>query len=175
MTCVVGLLDCGKMYFGADSAGFNAGTYAQGLVTDPKVGKVGEYIFGYTSSFRLGQLFLHAFNPPQAPDSYPGNLTKFMATDFIKAWKRVLAEDECSPGDLIVGVKGRIYRIQSDYSILESPCGYAAIGCGAPYALGSLASTLGMSPGARLTSALNAAVLHSAGVLPPFNYAQSHV
>jgi ATP-dependent protease HslVU (ClpYQ) peptidase subunit len=68
---------------------------------------------------------------------------------------------------LLVALRGRVYVVQEDWSVIRSAHGYAAIGSGAPYALGSLASTEG-DPSNRLTSALEAAERHCTLVGRPF-------
>ena len=54
MTCIVGLIHEDKVYIGADSAGAANGNIT--IRKDKKVFKVGEFIFGCTSSFRMIQL-----------------------------------------------------------------------------------------------------------------------
>jgi hypothetical protein len=54
MTCIVGIVENGKVYMGGDAAGVNG--YSVRVRKDPKLFKVGEFLFGYTSSFRMGQL-----------------------------------------------------------------------------------------------------------------------
>ena len=46
-------------------------------------------------------------------------------------------------GSFLVAYQGRLFSIQSDYQVCETNRGFHAIGCGADYALGSLASTAG--------------------------------
>ena len=52
MTCIVGLVENGKVYIGGDSAGV-AGLDVR-MRSDEKVFTKGNMIFGYTSSFRMG-------------------------------------------------------------------------------------------------------------------------
>lgn len=54
MTCIVGLVENNKVYIGGDSAGV-AGLSLMKRA-DEKVFKKDEFIFGFTSSFRMGQL-----------------------------------------------------------------------------------------------------------------------
>jgi hypothetical protein len=73
-------------------------------------------------------------------------------------------------GHFLVGVRGRLFEIESDYQVGESLDGYAAIGSGDDVALGALFAThhLGMSPEQRLTLALEAAQHHITSVRAPF-------
>jgi len=58
MTCIVGLIDkeSKKIYMGGDSAG--VANYSLSVRKDPKVFKRYGFIFGFTSSFRMGQLLM---------------------------------------------------------------------------------------------------------------------
>lgn len=173
MTCIVGLVDNGKVYLGGDSAGV-AG-WSLTVRADSKVYSNGPYILGFTSSFRMGQLLRHAFDPPTPPDQ---DLERFMCTTFIDAVRKCLQmggyatkkEDAEQGGNFLVGVAGRLFEVHSDYQVGEAVDGYSACGCGEEIALGSLHATAltGMAPHARVTLALQAAERFSAGVRGPF-------
>ena len=60
MTCIVGLVDNGKIYMGGDSAGVS--NLDIRIRADQKVFKTGEFIMGFTSSFRMGDLLKYDFN-----------------------------------------------------------------------------------------------------------------
>ena len=70
----------------------------------------------------------------------------------------------------MVGYKGRLFKIDSDFQVAEAKQKYNATGCGQGFALGSLFSTKNMeiAPKERLKIALKAAVDNSGGVRPPF-------
>ena len=69
MTCIVGLEHKGKVYIGGDSAGV-AG-YSLSVRADQKVFINGNFIFGFTSSFRMGQILRFGFNPPRRHPEAP--------------------------------------------------------------------------------------------------------
>lgn len=174
MTAVVGLVHNGRVHLGADSAGI-AG-WALTVRADEKVFRNGSYAMGFTSSFRMGQLLRHAFEPP-APGS---DLPKFMATTFIDAvrdclkaggWATKNSEQE-SGGNFLVGIHGRLFEIGCDYQVGEPVDGFAAVGCGFELALGALYATglAGMSVKRRIRVALEAAERFSAGVRGPYAY-----
>ena len=54
MTCIVAWLEDEKICIGGDSAG--VAVYNMQIRADEKVFKNGEMVFGFTSSFRMGQL-----------------------------------------------------------------------------------------------------------------------
>lgn len=68
--------------------------------------------------------------------------------------------------DLLVAVRGRAYVIASN-AVTRSEYGYAAIGSGEEYALGSLASTERQAPTWRVEQAIAAAARHSSTCSPP--------
>ncbi len=55
MTCIVGIEFDGKVFMGCDSASVN-GWYNMSIETGPKVFHRGEFLIGFTSSWRMGQL-----------------------------------------------------------------------------------------------------------------------
>lgn len=66
MTCIVGLVHGDTVYMGADSAGVSGLDLR--LRKDSKVFLRGEFVMGFTTSFRMGQLLQHKFVPPQILD-----------------------------------------------------------------------------------------------------------
>jgi len=81
MTCIVGVVDKGKVYMGADSAG--VGGLDLRVRKDPKVFKNGPFLIGCTSSFRMIQLLQYSFKAPRHDKSLSED--KYMATKFIDA------------------------------------------------------------------------------------------
>lgn len=174
MTCIVGLANAGKVYIGADSAGVDTGRYALTVRADRKVFRNGDFIMGFTSSFRMGQLLAFSFNPPKPREGV--DLFAYMATDFINAARDCLKaggyasrnNEQESGGEFLVGYRGRIFRICGDYQVAESTHGFDACGCGDLIALGSLRETPERPPQERVMAALEAAEQFSAGVRAPF-------
>jgi ATP-dependent protease HslVU (ClpYQ) peptidase subunit len=172
MTAIVGLVHRRTVYIGGDSAG--ASGWSLTVRADSKVFHNGGYLFGFTTSFRMGQLIRYALKPPKPA----GELERFMATKFIDAlrdclkdggWARKEAERE-EGGTFLVGIKGRLFTVHEDYQVAEAADGYAAVGCGDEIALGALFATAGtrMPPERRVETALRAAERFSAGVRGPF-------
>jgi hypothetical protein len=173
MTCIAGLVDNGVVYIGGDSAGVGGSLLS--VRTDQKVFQNGEFIFGFTTSFRMGQLLRYSLNPPKNYENI--DINKFMVTKFIESIRKCLKEGgyACknneieSGGTFLVGYKGRLFKIDSDYQVGEELIGFDACGCGEDIALGSLYSTQGQPPKERILKALEAAERFSAGVRRPFN------
>jgi hypothetical protein len=181
MTCIVGLVHNGKVYMGGDSAAI--GGWNLTIRKDRKVFQNGDFLIGGTSSFRMLQLLHHAFVPPVYDPEV--DIEKFMATTFIDAirqcfkdggYAKKTSEEESSGGQFLVGFRGRLFDIQSDYQVQESMDGYDAVGVGLEVALGSLHATsypdlyddADQGARGRVMMALEAAEHHSAGVRGPF-------
>ena len=73
-------------------------------------------------------------------------------------------------GQFIVGYKDRLFAIEDDLQVGENLNGIASVGCGSPYALGSMFTTMKLDKSAkeRVTIALEAAAFYSLGVAKPF-------
>ena len=176
VTCIAGIVHDGTVYIGGDSAGI-AG-YALTVRADEKVFKKGEWIFGFTSSFRMGDLIRYSLALPIIPPELDGHdLRGIMVTEFVNALRSTLKsggfakkENEVeTAGTFLVGVRGRLFEIDNDYQVGEPLDGYAAVGCGAEIAVGSLFTSTDTNPHSRVLTALQAAERHSAGVRGPFH------
>lgn len=176
MTAIVGLVHDGQVHIGGDSAGVAGWTMT--VRADAKVFTNGPFVFGFTTSFRMGQLIRYAVVPP-TPD--PADLDAFMATKFVDAirdclkaggWAKKTEERE-EGGVFLVGTCGRLFTVHADYQVGEAVDGYTAVGCGDEIALGALYASAGsgLAPQARLGLALEAAQRFSAGVRGPFAFA----
>ena len=171
MTCIVGLEHSGRVTIGGDSAG------VEGLrITaraDEKVFQVGPYLIGFSDSFRMGQLLRYTLDAPEQASTHDD--FEHLCTVFVESVRACLKEGgfakessgEESGGTFLVGYKGLLYCVDSDYQVGRAIRGYEAIGCGEEFALGSLASTSGAAS-RRVRVALEAAALHSSGVCEPF-------
>jgi hypothetical protein len=142
MTCIVGIESGGLVYLGADSAASN--TYAELQVADPKVFKNQEFVIGYTTSFRFGQLLQYAFKPPKRDESKTD--IEYLVTDFINSLRTCLKDAGYASkdhevekgGDCLIGYRGRLYTVESDYQVRRDMNGIGAVGIGALAALGAL-------------------------------------
>ncbi len=172
MTCVVGLVDKKTVYIGADSASVSGWTSR--VTRLPKVFRRGPFLIGYTTSFRMGQLLEHALDVP-AQGTEP-NDRRFMVTVFAETVRALLKErgvakieaNTESGGQFLVGYRGHLYSVQSDFQVNEMSDGFDAVGSGAEYALGALAALKQARPTPRLKRALEISAHFNMGVSPPF-------
>lgn len=177
MTCIVGIARDGEVIIGGDSAG--AAGYSLQLRADTKVFRTQNYVMGFTSSYRMGQLLRYA-DLPEAPSAEANwDLDRFMATTFIDGVRAALRtggwletnSGREDGGTFLVGVRGSLYAVYDDFQIARTINGYGAVGCGQDLALGSLHTTSTdetLTSRERAEKALLAAAHHSAGVSGPF-------
>nr|MDT0660142.1 hypothetical protein [Micromonospora sp. DSM 115978] len=180
MTAIVGLVSDGSVYIGGDSAGSDG--YSLTVRADGKVFRNGRYLFGFTTSYRMGQLIRYGLTPPKPKPRK--DLERFMSTTFIDSLRDCLKSggwakkenDREEGGTFLVGVSGRLFTIYSDYQVAEAADGYAAVGCGDDLALGALYATAGLPirPKRRVKVALRAAERFSTGVRGPFTCLALH-
>ena len=88
MTCIVGIEDGGRVIIGGDSAG--VGGYSLTTRADEKVWVSGEFAFGFTTSFRMGQLLRYKFTPPAFPEGI--DLDAYMATVFVDSVRQTMKD-----------------------------------------------------------------------------------
>lgn len=175
MTAIAGLMaDDGKVWIGGDSAGI-AG-FSRTVRSDVKVFTNAGYIFGFTDSFRMGQLIRCAWVPPQPANNE--DVYEFLVTRFIDELRTMLKAGGYAEvhnnvetgGSFLMGFRGQLYSVESDFQVGIPAIGYAAMGCGDDLVLGSLHTSAygNLSPRTRITRALDAASAFSAGVCPPY-------
>ena len=185
MTCIVGLVTPTAVIIGADSAGVAGDDIT--IRKDSKVFKLKgssgeEMVIGFTSSFRMGQLLqYHLYLPPH--DEGMDNFT-YMVTEFIESVRIALKEggyarkvnEEETGGCFLVGYRGCLYEIGSDFQVGECVHPYNAVGSGESYAKGAMTVLIAMgglhpttSPQWVVKMALLAACAHSGSVREPFN------
>lgn len=172
MTCIVGVADGETVWMGGDSAGV-AG-WGVTVRADAKVFTNGPCVFGFTSSFRMGQLLRYRLQVPEQGRSE--NIDRFMVVSFIDAvrscmedggWKHTQYGRE-EGGQFLVGYRGRLYQIDSDFQVGIPTDQVAAIGCGEDLALGAMDALADLPPRKRIKRALAIAAARSGGVAAPF-------
>jgi ATP-dependent protease HslVU (ClpYQ) peptidase subunit len=172
LTAIAGFIHTdGRVWIGGDSAGSCGPDLT--LRADPKIFRNGDFLFGFTSSFRMGQVLRYKFQPPERHDQ---EIFSYMVTTFVDAVRACLKEagmaskdkEVESGGTFLIGYQGRLFLIDGDYQVEEPLDGYDACGSGHALARGALFATHGMEPAARITVALQAAERHNCMVRGPF-------
>ncbi len=174
MTCIIGLTEGETVYVGADSASVDSGN----LITRPtkvrKVFKRGPFLIGYTTSFRMGQLLEHWLEVPEQ-DSHQSSQA-YMVKEFAESIRTLFKEKGFAKiqnntergGSFLVGYKGSLYTINSDFQVAEMADGFDSVGCGSKFALGAMSALSGLRASQRIKKSLEIAAYFSAGVCPPF-------
>ncbi len=174
MTCIVGVVDSGRIYMGGDSAGVSG--YHVRIRQDPKVFRKGPFLMGFTTSFRMGQLLQYTFKPPtQGTESD----FEYMVNTFVAEVRNCFniggyitnSGGRESGGTFMVGYNKQLYTVDTDFQVGQGTDGFEAIGCGYVEALASLRSTQDswMEPRMRVEVALDTSAYFNAGVRAPFN------
>lgn len=181
MTCIAGFVQDGDVWIGGDSAGTGS-DWSLSVRNDEKVfvldSPAGPWIFGFTSSFRMGQLLHYkldlAFTANWEENS---DLMSNLVGSFIDALRDCLArggfertrEGVETGGAFLVGHAGRLFHVQEDFQVAEARDGIDACGAGCDAALGAMyATTEWLVPRVRLKRALQISERLCAAVRGPF-------
>lgn len=182
MTCIVGIEHDGVIVVGGDTLASNNGSVVPQY--NPKVFRLRNgMIIGFTYSYRQGDLLRYSLQVP--PHDSAKTDHEYLATDFVTTVRQLFedhkvakTEDDVSSGGLfLLAYKGHLYRVDTDYHVGRTELGYDAVGGGADFALGSLAtSETWRDPGSdevewqrrRVEAALEAAELFSSHVRRPW-------
>src|ERR1035441_7355668 len=124
MTCIVGLVTKKGIFVGGDSAGV-AG-YSLSVRADEKVFINSGFIFGFTSSFRMGQILRFGFTPPRLHGDM--DLYEYMVTAFIDAVRNRFTQagwlgkkdNQDFGGSFLVGHKNRLFCVHGDFQVGET-------------------------------------------------------
>lgn len=179
MTCIVGIKDKDIIYMGADSLGSTS--FDKSIRKDKKIFRNGEMLFGFTTSFRMGQILQYAFTAPEHPKGYSD--FKYLVEQFIPAVIKTYREtsyltvekEKAFGGTFLLGYRKNLYQIENDFQVAQSMDNYAACGCGESFAMGSLYTTrkFDMTPKERIELAIKAAAEYSVGVGGPIHILQT--
>lgn len=168
MTCIAGMVSYKRVILGGDASASDE--YTISISKDPKVFVKDNFIYGFADSFKIGQLVRYNFERDRVKlidDKYL--YTNFFPSleKFIK--RRIRKGDDNF--DFLIGVTGRLFHFQSDYSVIETTCGYDAIGLGSEVALGALYAMQfddSITSQEKINRALEASEYHNSSIRRPF-------
>jgi hypothetical protein len=173
VTCVVGISTPGKgSLIAFDSLAGSNGTYS--IRRDPKGAKLAPWLaFGYTTSYRFGQILAHYLPVGGKPDDPFEWAVRTLVPDMRKAlaehgWLKTESGRE-EAGNVVFGIRDRVVTVQSDFQVAELAYGYVACGSGEYHALGALHALSGAPPRRHAIAALEAAEAGSAWVRRPWH------
>jgi ATP-dependent protease HslVU (ClpYQ) peptidase subunit len=182
MTCIVALKHNNKIYMGADSLGSNGSTMSKAVRLDEKVFVKDDMLFGFTTSFRMGQILRYVMTAPERPEGItdmaylvaywiPALIACFEDNGF-RGYKEDDDEKSKVGGEFLLGYRGTLYHIEGDFQVGIPADQFSAAGCGQDLALGAVyaAKNAGVkAPEKIITMALEASEHFSAGCQGPFH------
>lgn len=171
MTCVVAIRDKNKTYIGGDSMG--VGGYHGSYRDDKKVFISHGIAYGFTGSYRMGQILKHHTNKivSKLKETDP---FAFVVECLIPHYREILQEhgytkidnNKEEGGVFILGFNGHIFAVYSDFQVSQPSNDYYSVGSGESYAFGALKimETSKNTPRDKIKKAINAASYFSATV-----------
>lgn len=137
--------------------------------TQPKVFNKKGVLFGFTSSYRFGQILEHGLQDPVVPEN-PADVYRWLITVLVPDIKAALKDSDYEGGgNCLIGVRGQLWELQTDFSVLRSVKGYAAVGSGYEYALGSLTTSFNLLPAIPMPANYEAMVKQAIAVAGTFS------
>lgn len=143
MTCIVGYVDGNDIYMGGDSIAISEDGYR--IMDFPKVFIRGDMIFGFASSFRMGQILKSSFIIPERPEDISDEeyIQGVFIDTLIKCFEEkgyaTIDNNVATGGCFLLGYNKRLYQIQDDFSVLCNIQKYDSIGVGENFALATIA------------------------------------
>jgi hypothetical protein len=145
VTCIIGLVDKGEVWMGADSAfstECNTWTFR-----NPKIFRRGDLMVGVTGDIRVSQVMQFggldvAFTPPPSED-----FQRWVVGEFVPSVRTILQsagvaskKDEVESFDsrILIGHAGQLCCIECNYGVSWPAGSFFAVGSGADVAMGAL-------------------------------------
>lgn len=148
MTCIVAIKNKGNLYFGSDSRISN--DFDHSVSTTKKIGFLEGHgqkaIYGVSGSVRLLNVLRNKIQLPNREHEHDDDGYVFEIVEEVKSKAlqynvlKSVNDKKDSDSDWLLGYKGRVFIVQSDFSFYESGLGYVATGSGMYHALGYLAA-----------------------------------
>ena len=177
MTCIIGLELGNGVLMGCDSGSSDG--WSSRVSTINKIfyqEKQERFLIGFTTSWRMGQIAHHLTNYNFRKQESGETDQEYLVIFLVESLRKEFAsrgyskiennEEEC--GQLLVGYRGKLYMIDSDYHINRFDDGFIAIGSGWQYATGAMSALDGLPPRSRVKRALYIASMFSNTVEAPF-------
>lgn len=172
MTCIIGLEHEGQVYMGADSAASNWSEIKPTRLR--KVFRLGPFLVGYTSSFRMGQLLQYQVG--DIPIQTEADDVAYLVRSFVEPIRKALKDygfakvdnNREEIGFFLLGYKQRVYEVASDLQVNTYRDGVICTGSGSEYAYGAMAALPDLGPKKRILRALKIAGSYSTTVGGPY-------
>jgi ATP-dependent protease HslVU (ClpYQ) peptidase subunit len=173
MTTIVGVQYEDSCVIASDSRVAEGGK----VYTHPEMVKAverGSYIIGGAGDYRALQVVLHGWSPPLVTAKAKTNLYEFVINKVSPSLKATLQEagieftkssdnDDKFELQLIIGINGTLFEIDSDFAVAMNDNNFYGIGSGGDFALGALHA------GAAVLDAMRIAAINNNGTSAPFH------
>lgn len=186
MTCIVAVVSDGTIHMAADSATTD-GWGTQDRLATSKVFRSGDMLFGCSGSSRLAQILQYVFRPPrhvkdvEEDQVIERETTAFLVTEVVPALRGALDHEDAlvtrdntaallGNSSFLLGYRGHLYTVCSDFQVHENTDNFAATGSGSEVAVGALYASGHLAPRERLEQALEAACRYNAYCRPPYTF-----
>lgn len=180
MTCIIGMLDKdGNSYIAGDS--MTSSVYTKSYMKQNKIFKKDNFLFGVSGSLRLLQVLQYSFNIPPVHNSK--DLDDYLYNDFLKSMRDDFKNNgvlsikdnvEEIDSSVLFLTEGRLFRIQSDLSLIEASTKFDSVGSGSELALGAVEAFSKypnkLTPKKMLEESIKIASIHSPSVGGEVNY-----
>lgn len=144
MTCIVGLECSDGAVIAGDFCGSNGFTYQ--TVVPPKVFEHSQMKFGYTSTFRFGQIIEHVLDDNTLyPPTEPEQTYRWLVKTFVPKIRAVFKDEEYKLNDgcnAVLVVNGQVWELQNDLSVLRNEAGLCVVGSGTYHTEASILTQL---------------------------------
>ncbi|MGB9979386.1 hypothetical protein [Methanobacterium sp.] len=181
MTCVIGLIEDGTVYMGADR--YSRGNdYSCSILKKPKIFKKENMLFGIAGYSRIADIIHYCFEIPERKadeDTY-----HYLCNTFFKTLSKCMEEyghmgdDEGASGILefrgtiLLGYEGELFEIGCGFEVIQNLKEYHTIGSGLFFASGAmeiLKDDKSLSPQQKIKKALEVTSDLANEVAPPFD------
>lgn len=152
MTCIAGAIKGTEVWIGGDAVSVQGYSSAR-VSTQAKVFQVGEFLVGSCGTLRVQQIIRYLFTPP----TIETDIITYMIKNFVPALKKAIKEHEgevttpdggkAIDGRYLIGVRGRLFEIDSSYAVFEAKAPYAAVGCADQEALAAMFTATSLMAG----------------------------
>lgn len=167
MTCIAGIVERGHVMLAGDSA-LTLGDDEQWCSRDAKVWRIGEWVVGACGGGGYCDMMRHALKlPAVGRRGFDARLRIALPLAVRAAADRAkLPAGEMARA--LVGLRGRLYMLDSELGIHRPRMPWYAIGSGGMVAMGALYAAREGGARERLLGAMRAAAALCQGVAPPF-------
>lgn len=169
MTVIVGVTNEEGTFLGCDTTCFHGHEKTQ--LADGKIKKLApDFLLGGAGQLNILQAIFESFHFPNR--GFIKDNQKFLVKIFVPALVKFLNQKGLADVNgsnitihgyslFLVAISTDLFRISTDGCVIRADEGYDAVGCGAPYALGSLYTTRGVQSGhKRVKAAIKSASAH---------------